>query len=69
MATIIQVGQVDDRHHRYGALGEWLETSQYQIAGLGREILMQLPLRGKEDEAVMEIQLPVTKREHPALFI
>ncbi len=69
MATIVQVGRVDDSHRSYGVLGHWLETNQYQIIGPGREILMQLPRHDKEDDAVIEIQLPVTKRDQSAHFI
>ncbi len=61
IATIAHVGRVSDRHQSYGALGNWVEQNNWQIVGLGREILMQLPLQGKEEEAVMEIQLPVSK--------
>lgn len=53
----------------YGLLAQWLEANQYHIAGTGREILMQLPLREKGDEAIMELQLPVTKRDSSTLFI
>ena len=69
MATIVHAGPVSESHRSYGLLAQWLEANQYQIAGIGREILMQLPLQGKEDAAVMELQLPVTKRDSTALFI
>lgn len=59
MATLAQVGRVDERHQVYGALGVWVEQQQWQISGAGRELLLQLPLPGKEDQAVIEIQLPV----------
>ncbi len=68
MATVIQVGRVDNSHRSYGALGNWIEANQYQIVGPGREILMQLPLPGKENEAVVEIQLPVTRLEQANVF-
>jgi DNA-binding transcriptional MerR regulator len=61
MATLVHIGKVSDSHHSYGVLGTWLEQNQWQIIGVGREILMQLPLQGKEDEAVIEIQLPVSR--------
>ena len=67
MATLAQTSRVDDRHLSYNILGHWLEANQYQIVGLGREILIQLPLSEKEDEAVIEIQLPVTKNEHTSI--
>ena len=69
MATIVHAGPVSESHRSYGLLAQWLEANQYHIAGTGREILMQLPLWGKEDEAVMELQLPVTKLDSTALYM
>jgi effector-binding domain-containing protein len=60
MATVIHVGSVEQRHRGYATLATWLEHNGYQITGLGRETLMQLPLK-PSDDAVMELQLPVTK--------
>lgn len=61
MATLVHEGPVSEIHRSYGALGSWVERNNWQLAGKGREILMQLPLPGKEDAAVFEIQLPVTR--------
>ena len=61
MATLAHVGPVSDTHQTYGLLGAWVEQNNWQIAGVGREILMQLPLPGKEAQAVIEIQLPVSR--------
>jgi DNA-binding transcriptional MerR regulator len=61
MATLARAGRVDERFQVYGALGAWVEQRQWQISGAGRELLVQLPLPGKEDQAVVEIQLPVSK--------
>ena len=61
MATLAHVGRVNDRHQGYGVLGRWVEQNKWQISGVGREILMQLPLEGKENEAVIELQLPVSR--------
>ena len=69
MATIVHAGPVSESHRSYGLLAQWLEANQYHITETGRELLMQLPLPGKEDAAVMELQLPVTKRDSTALFI
>jgi len=66
MATIVHVGPVSDRHGSYGALGTWVEANNYQIVGPGREIMLQLPLPEKENEAVIELQFPVTRLEQPA---
>ncbi len=69
MATIVHAGPVSESHRSYVLLAQWLEANQYQTTGTGREILMQLPLQGKEDAAVMELQLPVTKQDSSAHFI
>jgi effector-binding domain-containing protein len=61
LATLIHVGRVNDSHQTYGALGTWIEQNRWQISGAGREILVQLPRRNEEDEAVIEIQYPVSR--------
>jgi DNA-binding transcriptional MerR regulator len=63
MATLVHVGRIDERHVVYGTLGTWVEQNNWQICGDIREILMQLPLGSPEDEAVIEIQFPVSRNE------
>ncbi len=63
MATLVHVGRIDERHVVYGTLGTWVEQNNWQICGEMREIMMQLPVRGPEDEAVIEIQIPVSRNE------
>lgn len=63
MATLVHVGRIDERHLVYGTLGTWVEQNNWQICGDMREIMMQLPLRSPEDEAVIEIQIPVSRNE------
>ena len=60
MATMVSVGLA---HHvsSYGALGTWIENNHYQLAGPSWEVFIEPLRRGKEDEAVIEIQLPVTQ--------
>jgi hypothetical protein len=38
------------------------------MSGAGRDLLLQLPQSKQQDEAVIEIQLPVTRVDHPALL-
>lgn len=64
MATLVHVGKVDDRHLVYATLGAWVEQNNWQISGDMREIMMQLPLGSPEDEAVIEIQIPVSRKEN-----
>lgn len=61
MATLAHHGPIDHRYLGYGALAGWLEANGYQISGVGREILMQLPTPFPDGHAVIELQLPVTK--------
>ena len=61
MATFVHIGQVRDNYQSYHRLGSWLEHNQWQTVGNGREIMMQLPRTSPDDEAVVEIQLPVSK--------
>ncbi len=69
MATLAHVGRVSDSHRGYGALATWIEQHGWQMSGAGRDILLQLPQSEQQDEAVIEIQLPVTRFDHPALLI
>jgi DNA-binding transcriptional MerR regulator/effector-binding domain-containing protein len=64
MATVTHVGRIEHRHQGYAALAAWLQSHNYEISGVGREILVQLPIGVAEDEAVIELQLPAVKREH-----
>ena len=61
LATLVHVGQVNNTHQTYGLLAQWIEQNQWQISGKGREILMQLPVPGKTEEVVFELQFPVSK--------
>ena len=47
----------------YRAMEAWAETNGYQFAGPEREVFIEPPFPGKEDEAVTEIQIPVEKIE------
>jgi hypothetical protein len=59
MATLVHAGRLSDIHRSYGLLGTWVEP-QWQIVGQGRQILLQLP-QPSQDDAVLELQLPVSK--------
>lgn len=69
MATLVHVGRVSDSHRSSGALATWMERHGWQMSGTGRDILLQLPQSEEQDEAVIEIQLPVTRADHPALLV
>lgn len=62
MATIIRLGGPDQNPFRYGALGIWMETGGYRMAGPGLEIFLRVPSESDTPEqAITEIQLPVEK--------
>jgi effector-binding domain-containing protein len=61
MATRVHVGRVEETHQGYNLLGNWIEQHHWQIAGIGREILIQLPTPGEESNAVIELQHPVSR--------
>jgi DNA-binding transcriptional MerR regulator len=66
MATLVHVGQLSDSHRGSGALATWMEQHGWQMSGVGRELLIQLPQSPEQDEVVIEIQLPVTRSAPPA---
>jgi DNA-binding transcriptional MerR regulator len=59
MATLVYVGPVEHSHRGYGSLALALENAGYQIDGVGREVMMQLPIQGPDADAVVELQIPV----------
>jgi DNA-binding transcriptional MerR regulator len=63
MATVVHVGSIENRHQGYFNMAMWLQHHGYTLSGLGREILIQLPINVPEQEAVLELQLPVSKSE------
>ena len=64
MATLARVGIFNDVVGHYGALGTWIENHHFQLAGAGWEVFLQPFQPGKEDEAVIELQIPVKGVSH-----
>jgi len=62
MATLVRVGIYNDSVGHYGAIGTWIERHNYDIVGPGWEVFIKPFIPGHEDEAVLEIQLPVKLR-------
>jgi DNA-binding transcriptional MerR regulator len=60
-ATLVHVGTTSDTHRSYALLARWLEEHGWEVTGPGRQVMMQLPRQGPQDEAVVEIQLPVRR--------
>lgn len=61
MVTAIVVGSPDMSVSCRAVLATWVEANGYELAGNGREVFIIPPIPGKEHEAVLEIQYPVTK--------
>ena len=62
MVTAVQVGATDMTLSCRGILAAWVESNGYEFAGKGREVFIVPPMPGKEDQAVLEIQYPVTRQ-------
>jgi DNA-binding transcriptional MerR regulator len=60
MATVVHVG-IADHERYYGTLGIWMEQNHFHLAGPGREVFIEPFQPTKLDQAVIEIQLPVTR--------
>lgn len=59
LATLVHTGRVEESHRTYGLLAAWIERHRFQVVGLPRELILQLPDR--DDTAVFELQLPVRR--------
>ncbi len=69
-ATLVHVGPVSEIHQSYAALALWLEQNQWQLISVGRQVFMQLPLRGgtQEEESVVELQMPIRRASETDKF-
>jgi DNA-binding transcriptional MerR regulator/effector-binding domain-containing protein len=63
MATMVSVG-IANHVGCYGRLGTWMEYHQFHPTGPGREVFIEPFQPAKLDQAVIEIQLPVTRSEN-----
>jgi DNA-binding transcriptional MerR regulator len=61
-ATVIHIGSYDTLSATYQALGKWIESNGYRIAGPSREIYLKSA--GKDNDPIVEIQWPVEKAAH-----
>lgn len=69
MLTVVRVGNAIEGHGSYASLGLWLENNGYQRNGLVREVFLEPPLPGRENEAVAEIQFPIRKVSTDSSFL
>jgi effector-binding domain-containing protein len=65
-ATAVQTGSPDLVFRALGRIGHWIEANGYRIAGPYREIGLDLPTSGRFDEMVIEVQMPIEKRDTSA---
>jgi DNA-binding transcriptional MerR regulator len=61
MATAIAIGGPESCARSYCAIGRWIESNGYQVAGAGREVFIETPWVDKIDEMVIEIQFPIIR--------
>ncbi|BCL79247.1 MerR family transcriptional regulator [Ktedonobacteria bacterium brp13] len=61
MATFAYEGSISNIHQAHGTLGTWIERKNWQLTGIGREILLQLPESATDDNVLVEVQMPVSK--------
>ncbi len=62
MATVVHQGSRSTVHEAYGALGSWIESNGYRVAGPHREVYLQGAVVGKVPaDCVVEVQFPVEK--------
>lgn len=59
-ATVIRTGDISQAHRAYAAVARWVEATGHEFAGPVREVLIQLPVAGEPDTALLELQIPVT---------
>jgi effector-binding domain-containing protein len=59
MATTIVKGALATIHLGYAAIARWSDMHGYRMAGIPRELLLQLPQTLAGDDLVTEIQVPV----------
>lgn len=62
MATLVRSGPGYESHKAFGAIGSWMETHSFEIAGPCREVFLE-PITGspKLDDVLVEIQFPVRR--------
>lgn len=59
MATIVRAGPAWRSHFAFGAIGQWIEASGYQLSGPCREVFLDQP--NAAADPIIEIQFPVRR--------
>lgn len=69
MVTAVHIGPLDQSLHCRASLATWIEANGYEFDGNGREVFIVPPVPGKEDEAVLEVQYPVTRARDADVYL
>jgi DNA-binding transcriptional MerR regulator len=59
MATFVVTGPMANLLIGYSVIGSWAESNDYRLAGVPREVALQLPQKVDWSDAIAEIQYPV----------
>ena len=62
MATTVVQGALETIHTGYREIGMWAEANGYKLAGLPRELSLNIPRRADASDLITEIQYPVAPR-------
>ena len=62
MATTVVQGALETIHTGYREIGMWAEANDYRLAGLPRELTLNIPRRADASDMITEIQYPVAPR-------
>ena len=65
MATFVVKGALESIHTGYTEIGFWVEANGYRLAGIPREITLQIPQAADGSDLITEIQFPVEALHHP----
>lgn len=58
-ACSVRVGGFENCYLNYGALGAWVEANHYELLTPHREVMLVPPLPLDNEQAVVEIQMPI----------
>ncbi|MEM9776974.1 MAG: MerR family transcriptional regulator [Chloroflexota bacterium] len=58
-ACAVRLGVFENGFEKYAAVGQWVESNGYQLAGPAREVFIVPPHPERMEETVCEIQIPV----------
>lgn len=59
MATTVVTGALETLHQGYAAIARWSDINGYRLAGIHRELCLQLPEKPDGSDLITEIQIPV----------